>query len=99
MLRTPLSLTGRREGKITEAIFIWVARFAVFAPLAMLAWLLGKVVITGVDRIDWDFIKDLPSRRAGQAGIWPALMGSVWLIALTAIISLPIGIGAAVYLE
>jgi phosphate transport system permease protein len=99
MLRTPLSLTGRREGKVTEAIFIWVARIAVFAPLAMLAILLGQLFYAGIDRIDWAFITSLPSRRAGQAGIWPALMGSLWLIVLTALISLPIGIGAALYLE
>jgi phosphate transport system permease protein len=99
VLRTPLSLTARREGRFAEAAFVWVARFAVFAPLVMLAWLLGKLAWTGVGRIDWDFIKSLPSRRAGQAGIWPALMGSLWLIVLTAAIALPIGIGAALYLE
>jgi phosphate transport system permease protein len=99
MLRTPLSLTGRREGVITEQIFIWVARFAVFAPLLMLGWLLGKLAWVGLGRIDWDFITSLPSRRAGSAGIWPAVVGSLWLIVLTALISLPIGVGAALYLE
>jgi phosphate transport system permease protein len=40
-----------------------------------------------------------PSRRAEQAGILPALVGSVYVIALTALIAVPLGVGAAVYLE
>lgn len=99
MARAEIPLTGRREGILAEKIFIWVARFAVFAPLAMLAWLLGDLLIDAAGRIDWDFITGLPSRRAGKAGIWPALMGSLWLITLTALIALPIGVAAAVYLE
>src|SRR5258706_10654408 len=99
MLRTPLDLTARREGRAAERIFVWVARFAVFAPLLMLAILLGELAYPGVKRIDWAFITSLPSRHAGEAGIWPALTGSLLLIALTAAIALPIGVGAAVYLE
>ena len=97
--RDDLSLTGKREGILAEKVFVWVARFAVYAPLAMLLWLLGDLLIDGAARIDWDFITDLPSRKAGKAGIWPALMGSLWLITLTALIALPIGVAAAVYLE
>ena len=99
MLRTPLSLTARRDGILTEAIFVWIARFAVFAPLAMLVWLLAKVTITGLGRIDWEFVTSLASRRADRAGIWAALVGSLWLIVLTAAIALPVGVASAVYLE
>jgi len=88
-----------RQGVWTERVFVWVARFAVFAPLAMLAWLLGNVFIDGASRIDWDFITGLPSRHAHKAGIYPALMGSLWLITLTAVIALPLGVATAVYLE
>jgi phosphate transport system permease protein len=88
-----------REGIWTERVFVWVARTAVFAPLVILAWLLGNVFIDGASRIDWDFITGLPSRHADKAGIYPALMGSLWLITLTAMISLPLGVATAVYLE
>ena len=93
------SLTARREGILAERVFVWIARFAIFAPLAMLAWLLGDLIVDGLSRLDWDFLTGLPSRRASNAGIWPALMGSLWLITLTGLIALPIGIAAAVYLE
>lgn len=93
------SLTARRRGLITEKAFVWLARFAVFAPLVALGWLLGHVLIDGVSRIDWNFLTGLPSRRAASAGMWPALVGSLWLITVTVLIALPIGVGAAIYLE
>jgi phosphate transport system permease protein len=64
-----------------------------------LLFLLVSVVKDGIARIDWDFITNLPSRKAEKAGIWTALMGSIWILALTTIIALPIGIAAAIYLE
>lgn len=99
MLRAPLSLTGPREGVLVEKVFVWVARFAIFAPLVMLAWLLGDLLIDGLSRIDWDFLTGLRSRKAEKSGIYTAIMGTLWLIAVTAVIALPIGVAAAVYLE
>lgn len=98
--RAPIDMTARREGVWAEAGFVWLCRFAVFAPLVVLAWLLAGVIAQGLDRIDVDFLLEAPSQLdAATGGIWPALMGSLWLIVLTALVSLPIGVGAAVYLE
>ncbi|HUQ01632.1 MAG TPA: phosphate ABC transporter permease PstA [Kofleriaceae bacterium] len=95
-----IDVRGRREGMWSERAFVWVCRVAVFAPLGVLAMLLGKVVAQGVGRIDAGFILDTPSQLdATIGGIWPALMGSLWLIGLTAAVALPLGVGAAVYLE
>jgi phosphate transport system permease protein len=96
---THLPLTARRPGMASERVFIWVARFAVFAPLAVLAVLLGQIAIDGFGRIDWNFITGLPSRRPAEAGMWPAIIGSLWLIGLTVLFALPIGVAAAIYLE
>lgn len=46
-----------------------------------------------------DFLQAGPSRKAEDAGVLPAVLGSVWLIVLTALIAVPLGVGAAVYLE
>jgi len=95
-----IDISRRREGILAEQAFAWLCRLAVFLPLVILLWLLGKVVATGIGRIDLDFLTEAPSQLdAATGGIWPALMGSVWLIGLTAAVSLPIGVGAAVYLE
>lgn len=87
-----------RERKLEKAFYV-VCVGAVFVPLSILVVLVGDVAIDGLGRIDWDFVTAYPSRNAGRAGIWPALIGSLYLIGLTALIALPIGVGAAIYLE
>lgn len=89
----------RRRGRLGERLFVAVCLAAVFLPLAMLLVLLGDVVVQGVGRLDWGFLTSPPSRRPEIAGVMPALAGSVYLIGLTAAIALPVGVGAAIYLE
>lgn len=96
---TKAFLTSRREGLVAERVFVWIARVAIYAPLAILAWLLGDVFVEGLGRLDWSFLTSLASRDPAKAGIGPALWGSLWLITLTALIALPLGVAAAVYLE
>jgi phosphate transport system permease protein len=70
--------------------------------LVALATLLTDVFMDGTARLLRDFPQFLvsyPSRRAGSAGLLPALVGSILLIVLTAVLSIPIGVGAAIYLE
>jgi phosphate transport system permease protein len=67
--------------------------------LATLVALLADVVVDGAPRLSWTFLTSYPSRRAASAGIYPALIGSAWLIALTALLAVPVGVAAAIYLE
>lgn len=67
--------------------------------VVLLAILLIRVARQGLGWLDWDFIVNFPSRFPDRAGIKSALAGTIWLISLTAAISLPIGVAAAVYLE
>jgi phosphate transport system permease protein len=73
--------------------------FVMVIALGALAALLFDVIVDGAGRLSWQFLTSLPSRRASQAGLLTALVGSVYVILLTAIIAVPIGIGAAIYLE
>jgi phosphate transport system permease protein len=67
--------------------------------LAALAALLYDIARDGLGRLSWQFITSYPSRRAADAGIFPALIGSIYVIVLTALMTVPLGVGAAVYLE
>lgn len=69
------------------------------AALAALGALVADVVHDGWGRVSWSFLTSYPSRRAASAGILPAVVGSVYIIGLTAAIALPLGVAAAVYLE
>jgi phosphate transport system permease protein len=70
--------------------------------LAALTTLLADVFIDGSGRLVRDFpqfLTSYPSRRAASAGLLPALVGSILLIILTAALAIPVGVGAAIYLE
>jgi phosphate transport system permease protein len=97
-MRAPGPIQGQRR-RIGERVFVGLCLACVFIPLAMLTALLVDVFIDGMGRLGWDFIKGVPSYRAHKAGIWPALVGSVYLIVLTVLIAVPVGVGAAIYLE
>jgi len=73
--------------------------FVMVIALGALAALLFDVFVDGAGRLSWQFLTSLPSRRASQAGLATALVGSIYVIILTAVIAVPIGIGAAIYLE
>jgi phosphate transport system permease protein len=74
-----------------------------FVALALLVGVLAvlfvDVLLDALPRLSWDFITSYPSRSAALAGILPALVGSIYLMLLTAVIAIPLGIGAAIYLE
>jgi len=72
---------------------------AALLGVLLLAILLFGVARDGLGRLSWDFITSFPSRFPDQAGIKAALFGSIWIIGLTAVIAIPIGVAAAIYLE
>lgn len=88
-----------KKNRLLDNAFKYWGIACTFLGLILLLVFIGSIFIDGIQRIDWDFITNLPSRKAERAGIYTALMGSVWILILTTIISLPIGIAAAIYLE
>jgi phosphate transport system permease protein len=91
-----------RRRLIRQASDRLFASFGLLVTLLALAALLSLVIdITrdGVGRLSWSFITSIPSRRAGEAGILTALVGSVFIIGLTALLAIPFGVAAALHLE
>jgi phosphate transport system permease protein len=79
-----------------------LAAFGLLAmALALLALgaLLYGVLRDGLGRLSWGFLTSTPSRFAEQAGIQTALAGTMFVIALSAVIAVPFGMAAAIYLE
>jgi phosphate transport system permease protein len=92
-------LAMRRAELTPQRAFQAIGLLAVLLPLLLLAWLFGGALVDAWPRLTWDFLVGLPSRKAELAGILPALAGTVWLMGLTALIAIPVGLGAALYLE
>ena len=67
--------------------------------IAMLVALLVDVFGDGAAQVDGHFLTSYPSRFPEDAGLRSALLGTLWLLVLTAIIAFPLGVGAAIYLE
>lgn len=88
--------TGRSARDLVYRIFIFSG---IGVALGALATLLVNVVIEGAPRLNWDLVTSMPSARPSRAGIQSAIWGSIWVVGLTALISLPVGVGTAVYLE
>ena len=95
----PAPEPGGAQRRALDLAFRVVALVVLCAALAALAALIYSVLVDGMGRLSWDFVTSFPSRRASSAGIYPALIGSIFLILLTAVIAVPVGVAAAVYLE
>jgi phosphate transport system permease protein len=91
--------TNIRRRRLFAFAFAVIAGVATFVAIAFLALLLWDVFSEGIERLSWEFIDSYPSRKPEQAGIKAALYGTIWLMMMTAIIAVPIGIGTAIYME
>jgi phosphate transport system permease protein len=92
-------MTNGRKNKIKNEVFKYWGVACTIVALALLAVFIGDILIDGVMRIDWEFIISLPSRNPENAGIWTAMMGTAWILGLTTMIAIPLGVAAGIYLE
>lgn len=81
--------------KVWKSLFFLATTFA----LVTLAILLYRIITQGFDYLTFDFLTNFASRFADKAGIKAALIGSLWLMAVVAPVSIIIGVGTAIYLE
>lgn len=90
---------GNKVARVLEKIFPVVGVGATIFALGILAVLLVDVFTDGWHRVGWDFLNSFPSRRAAKAGILPAWVGTVWVMVITGLLTFPLGVAAATYLE
>ena len=79
--------------------FLGLFILALLIGMAGLLILIIQVLIEGVPWLSWTLLSSYQSRFPEQAGVLAPLIGSLWLMALTAAFTVPVGVGAAVYLE
>lgn len=100
---TAASLTpfGRRArvGEHKERFFLVFCFASIALPFFVFVFLFGTTLHDALPRLNWTFLSSFPSRRPEGAGILSALVGTAYLMLLTAVLAIPIGLGAALYLE
>lgn len=94
---TPEHLARRR--RLMARAFELACLAGTILCVLLLFVLLGTILYQGAGTLSWDLLTRLPSRLPAKAGIKAAVVGSLWLIGMTTLISVPVGVGAAVYLE
>ena len=83
-----------------DRAFTWLVTGAALVGVVVLVVLLVDVIRDGSSMLSLEFLTSFPSQVFPEnGGIYPALVGSLWLLGLTGLISVPLGLGAAVYLE
>lgn len=100
-LRTAQPLATGRNGEMrpTALLFLVLLWFSLFVAFAVLITLLVTIFLTGQNKLSWNLLIGFPSADPEEAGARPAILGSVWVICTTAVLTLPLGIAAAVHLE
>ena len=91
-----LRLDRRRRA---NAIFTSLCLAVIVLAILFLAILLVEVLRRAWGWVDLQFITSYPSRFPAQAGVLSALVGSIWLVVLTGLLAVPVGVATAVYLE
>ncbi|OUN38579.1 phosphate ABC transporter, permease protein PstA [Faecalibacterium sp. An77] len=74
---------------------VWIAAVLV---IALVVGIIGMVLVRGLPHVSWTFLTTTSSILRGTNGILPAILNTLYIILLTLIIVLPLGVGAAVYL-
>lgn len=85
--------------KARSYIFTGLGILSIMVGLGVLATLIADVVTRGLPWLDWQFITSFDSRFAERAGIKAAIYGTAFMMFFTILISLPLGIMSAIYLE
>ena len=98
-MNAPLFNARHRTRRLAGQLFATICFLATAVGIVVLGMLLFDIVRDGAGALSWEFLTSYPSRFAARAGIKPALYGSLWTLVLTALISFPIGVGTAIWLE
>ncbi|MDQ3327384.1 MAG: phosphate ABC transporter permease PstA [Chloroflexota bacterium] len=85
--------------KLKGYVFACLGILSIVLALGTLLTLLIDVARDGIPWLNWNFITSFDSRFAPRAGLRAALMGTLWLMALTILFALPLGVLSAIYLE
>jgi phosphate transport system permease protein len=96
---TSSAIPNLRQRRWAERIFFGVCLLATLLGVILLGMLLYNILRDGWSSLSLRFLQNFPSRFPDQAGVRSALYGTLWVIGLTAFLSIPVGVAAAIYLE
>ncbi|NDV84247.1 phosphate ABC transporter permease PstA [Bacteroides sp. 51] len=85
--------------RMSQKTAFWTFRVLSFCVVGILFWILGFIVVNGVGVIDWEFLTTYPSDGMTSGGIFPAIIGTLYLVVGSVIIAFPIGVMSGIYIS
>ena len=88
-----------KRKKLTQSIAFGVIKTLSFSIIAILILILSFIVYQGFSSLSWDFLTKSPEDGMTKGGIYPAIMGTIYLVCLSMLIAFPIGLFAGLYIN
>ena len=92
---TALNVRNRKNQGLIRLVFLFMTLLLILPVLIIL----GVLVVKGGPMLSWEFLFGEPTQGMTAGGIFPALLGTIWLVAVALLASVPLGVAAAVYLS
>jgi phosphate transport system permease protein len=90
-----MMLSSKKTQKIAF-FFLFMATLLIAVPVGLIIVI---IILKGLPAINWQFLSDIPRQGMRAGGIFPAIMGTIYLVLGAIIFALPIGLSAAIYLS
>jgi len=85
--------------QISQRIAFAIISLSALLVVLPILFIVGYIVVQGIAAINWEFLTGFPRDGMKAGGVFPAIVGTLWLTLGTAVVAVPIGIGAAIYLS
>ncbi len=94
-----MEFSGTKRRKIVQHAAFTVIRVAVYINVGALIVFLAFIAVQGIPAISWEFLTQAPRRSMTEGGIWPCIVGTVYLSIGSIAVAFPLGVGTAIYLN
>ncbi len=89
----------RKRRQLTDKIFVWFCLAVAMSCVGVLGVLLYRIGMQGSEFLSFSFLENLPSRFPKKAGMYTAIIGSVWIVMVCGLFAVPLGVCTAIWLE
>lgn len=94
-----MKLSINQKKRYSQALAFWVFRLLSFGVVAILIIILAFLIYNGIRVINWDFLTKMPEDGMTKGGIYPAIIGTLYLIAGSMLFAFPVGVLSAIYMN
>ena len=94
-----MKISINQRKRYSQNIAFWIFRLLRFMVVAILFIILGFLIYNGIQVISWDFLTEMPEDGMTKGGIYPAIIGTLCLIAGSILFAFPIGVLSALYMN